>query len=539
MIMFVMLERFRAARGSLAGVVLLALIVGYFWPLLHAIVDAKVSVFGNGIGEALVRSIGFGLALSALTTVLGALLAVATRRTRHPGPRLLTLLLLPAFLGDAMFAYEARNLFPLEMLLSDRGALASHSWLLVLQVLQHLPLAVCLYLIVFDRISQHKLDFIRATRMTATEEVRFFLMPEAAAVTVVLGIYLLFAGINCYDLPTILLRASEGTGLEFLNHALNRLYAISPMHSKAGNVMFEGATATGILLVLGWLWLIVWPRLHGLIVYASLRGVVRVLPNGAPVLTRWFVIPCLVGVATLPPALGMILGSVMHQSDTRALTFSELNVLVILRSFVATIVAAALIVTALLLASVWIRLRTGLRLRFRNFALDAGSIIAIFIGLSVPSICVALAAIFWRLTFFNSSGGAFLLLPWVMAHFAAAMPVLLFFLYIASLSVKDSVIDFSRVSRMSMWETVSLVFCDHNIRVYQLTYLLGITIIWNNTAVNTLFGPYVYPASVALHNALTSGRAIIGATTLFMVPTLMLSVLCCMTFYAINVRRGK
>jgi hypothetical protein len=530
-------ERHRTDRRPVAGLVLLSFVVGYHWPLMHAAFTFQAPAIGGSINDALMRSIGFGLALAGMTTVLGALVAVTISHVMRPGPRFLAALLLPAFLGDTMFAYVSRCLFPVGVLLSERESVASMGWLLALQMLQYLPLVTCFYLIVFGQIDQGKIDFARYERLTVSEKTRLLLMPESCFYTTIISVYIFYCGVNCYDLPTILLRASEGTHLEFLNHALDRLYRVSPMWSKAGAAMFEGAKAAGMLFLLGVIWVMVWHRVHSWIVCTTVQGIGHIASSSVPAATRFLAIPGLLGIAIVAPFWGVIVGAMAHFSGARTITLSEMNIPLILRSFMATGVAATLIFAALLVVSVWIRQRPGLAMHLRHATLDTASVLAIFVGLSVPSMCIALTAMHWRLTLFSSMGGAFVFIPWMMAHFAAELPVLLFFLYVTSLGVTDDTVDFALVSRMSLKEKIFVVFFDRNLMAYQLVYLIGIMGIWSNTAVNTLFGPYIYPTSVALHNALTSGRGLIGAASLLLLPTVMLAIFCCMIFYKMTERK--
>lgn len=474
---------------------LVLLLLGYLTPFflnIHFSESGSVFSDDDGMYSAAVRSVLFAFFSSILNILLSLWIAIKLKNIHQYSFKglLLSALIIPALLGDVSTS------FIYKLLLSDITGLQQHSFqkLLVtafIQFWQYGTLFVYIIWLVIKNIPIEKFDYCKVSYFSPYEIFRDLILPACRNTVILLFIISFIFSVYESSKLQLIFRSSRGTDSEFINQLLTRTYQsaslLNPVSAR------EEIYSTGFLffvLLLGILLIVI----SGLLVIFNLamkkrkQMPVLIHINGSSFLFYTLI------VFLLAPVLFIL----VHVFSNFSISFSYLLYPLCLSLLAALVTMIIAIVTGAAMRIGWMKYMDSLNSK-SQFAFYLILLLQL-----LPGIIITLLSYQWAawVNLDKSNMG----LLWIAGHILLILPLISCLLITTHFKVSNNEIHYLMAHKTSVRGFLKLSFLLRFKGDYLLTFLICVTMIWNDPLFNSILSDYV-PSFISEMKMSITGRA--------------------------------
>lgn len=445
--------------------------------LINAILSSVILVFFGFIGSLLLLKVPF---FSSIGKNLG-------------------LLIIPITLGNISIAFICKLLWGDSAFFSgiaQGSQLNKLSFLLLLELYQFGLLFIYLFWMQLQNINQDRLNFAFANKFSFYQKLKDIYLPHTKNLWLLLSVIAFVFAFYEESKIAYLFKVSEGTNSELITNWLTRNYQTTLLVNPdfASNLIFDASFVVLLASIVG-LVLLFFISHFFIKKFTSIKlyPINRIKRNNSCFTKKMgmFFGLLLCTIVLMPFILSLI-------KVNFSLTFSHLG-FSILMTIIATITSVA---TAIIFG---ISSRLGWKQALSTF--NQKSLIffiLLFVLLLVPPIVILISGFKW-MSFLGYSSQFIIYFVWIIGHVLLTLPLLGSFVLVNHFRVSNNEIDYLKVYKLSIKETISFSFLKRFKAEYLLLFILGFSFIWNEAIINSLFSDYI-PSFVSSMKMLITGR---------------------------------
>lgn len=517
-------------RWLLLPISVLLLQLGFLFPLLwkasffllhsadigsYSPVATSLWRLKDGVSE-LLRTLTFSAASAFLQTSLGfavALFFVGSDPDKLT--RWLSLLLLPALVGDVAVGFVYKDLPVWIPSLQQRGTFHTWAALVIVQTWQFLPMCIYLFLLRSLTIRGNMRDFSRISGLSRVENVRHVVWPHCRNLAFVLALFAFLQGVAEFSKTDIMFGASSGTKTEMMSHWIDthehQLGENFPSQAQDLALAYGGILlATTLVSSVGVSALII------LVIGQTLKGLARIMQTvrqrtGPPVegvavetsgttRMRWIVGVTAIAVAVLP--FGELVYDLVGRQRRVGLDTLANGVSAVASGLPAVLLAAVSIAGVTIACGVILRLLAPrLTEKFDEKSLPMFS--GILLLHAAPGVALAYCALHWFHVLVADP--ALIPLYWLLGESILGLSVIGAFILYVHFDVPSAEIAFYRSSGASVREAFREGFWSRFRLSYLLVGLFAFSIVISEDAISSVLYNFV-PTVIVRLRPLASGR---------------------------------
>jgi hypothetical protein len=517
-----------ATRFSLVAALLCY--AAYTFPFFRNFSLAKETVSSltdsaDGLYHPLFRSI-FSVATAFLLISLSLAIAAALRPVTSTGKKgkWMSLLLIPIILGNVSTSFIWKLLL-LDTSLPFSSAAAKFVTLALIQFWQYGTLYIYLFWINQQLTARSTQVYAEVSQLSRLEQLRDILLPRQRNLSLLL--YIIGTITFYYEDAKVqfIFHASRGTNTELINQWLYRTFQSDSLLSP--DFAFRHMAQLGLFaLIFG---------LAGLLITlmavdkAFLAGITNrlTLPGWKLPSAACRAIYYLILIFTVSPVALVFLLQPIHFNQV----FTTLSTPLLLTAFAALLATLVAILFAALNRLALPDMLSSFNRRSLFF------LIALFLMTLIPPIVTLILSFKWMQIAGYSSGNT-IYAAWITGHIFLAFPLLTGFLITAHFRLRNQQITYLQVHHASFGERFKTLFLYPFAADYLLTFVLGLSLIWNESTVNNVLADVV-PSFVAELNKTITGKEVDYANGMnYLMVSLLLALVSVLLWNAI-IGRGQ
>jgi ABC-type sugar transport system permease subunit len=481
----------------------------------------------DGLYHPLLRSLIFSVATAILLISLSLAIASALRPVSLTGKKgkWMSLLLLPIILGNVSTSFIWKLLL-LDTSLPFSGAAAKFVTLTLIQFWQYGTLYVYLFWINEQLISPNTQVYAEVVGLNRLEQLRDVLLPRQRNISLLLYIIGMITFYYEDAKVQFIFRASRGTNTELVNQWLYRVYQSDSLLSP--DFAFRHISQLGLfVLIVGLAGLLVSLVIKDKIYLAGITNRLA-LPGWKlpPVVCQG--IYYLIILFVLSPVVLVFLLQRVHFNQV----FSTLSSPLLLTAFAALLATLVAVIFAVINRLALPDMLSSFNRRSMFF------LIALFLMTLIPPIVTLILSFKWMQIVGYSSGNT-IYTAWIAGHVFLAFPLLTGFLVTAHFRLKNQEITYLQVHRTSFSEQLKTLFLYPFAADYLLTFILALSLIWNESTVNNVLADVV-PSFVAELNKTITGKEVDYANGMnYLIVSLVLAIVSVLLWNTIITRGQK
>jgi ABC-type sugar transport system permease subunit len=447
----------------------------------------------DGLYQPLFRSIIFSVGTALVVIFLSLLISYALKNISVSGIRgkWLSLLLLPIVLGNVSTSFIWKLvLLDFSLPFSTEGL--KFLTLTFIHFWQYGTLFIYLFWMNQQLADKKAHVYADVSGFNQLERWRDIVLPRQR--NLMLLLYIISTITFYYEDAKIqfIFKSSRGTNTELVNQWLYRLYQSDNLLSP--DYAFEHISQMGLLvLIFGCLTLIITLYAVDTIYVLAIRSRV-ILPGLKLPKMLLSILYYLIILFTLGPVIVVFyLQPIQFDQLFAALWYP----------FLLTSVAALLATILAIVFSVINRLALKEVLNTFNQR-SMYFIIALFLLTLIPPIVILIVSFQWMQTVgYTSQSGIYS--SWIIGHIFLAFPLLAGFLVTAHFRLPNNHISYMKIHRISLQEQFKHLFMIPFAADYLLTFIVALSLIWNESVVNNVLSDIV-PSFVAELNKTITGK---------------------------------
>lgn len=475
-----MLFKSKIFTYRLAILVALLLLVAYLIPFLFGVsfknLDSLLPV-NDGFYPAGYRSVAFAFFSSIINVFIGLYFAVRLNTIKLFSRKglLLSLLIIPCLLGNVSTSFIYK--FILDDFVSlQQNTVQKTIVALLIQFWQFGTLFTYIIWLVLKNIDVNKIVYGQVGYFTRYEKFRDILLPSAKNTLILLFIINFLFSVYEDSKMQLIFKSSRGTNTELINQFLNRTYQSDSLLNP-----ITARTETYSLSFFFILFLLIF-----LLIVVSLLLVTinKVLTKRRPMPSFFNIkLPNLSFYFLLLFVLLPLLSITGHVFSNFNLKFEHLFypfLLSILTAFICLLVA---IIIGVVLRIGWIKFMTGLNIKSQFV------FYSILLFQFIPGIVISLLGYQWFLALNLDLNYVFVI--WIIGHILMILPLISCLLITTHFNVSNNQLYYLFSHNLSFIDFVRVLFWGKFKGDYLLTFLICLTMIWNDSILNSILSDYV------------------------------------------------
>jgi len=449
----------------------------------------------DGLGKAATRTLFFGVLSSLFNVVTALLIAVGLARIKISSlkGKLMALLIIPVLLGDVSIAFVAKSFFDSSQVLHE-SALLKYLLLIGMQFWQFGTLYIYLFWLVLQNIPANRFEYAKAHALSKATIKKDVLLPACRDLSVFLFVFNFIISIGEVAKSQLVLRASRGTNTELVGQWLQRTYqslSLQNLEVAASRVLQHSGGFILLALLVVVIGASIFSIFYGLLLR---RRIVVPIPFSQRIdrdhtIGFWILI-----ILVIAPILRQLLIYGVNFDGGESALMQPL-LLALLAALISTVLSA-------FLGMIW---RFSFRTILDKFN-DRSTLFMVFIMLVqfIPTVLVMFAGYQWIMEL-ELSGNMSIQFVWVSSHVLLSLPILSSFVVASHFRLDNKELIYSDVSSVSLSKVFHDSFVSRFYGDYVLTFIIGVSLIWNEFGVNSILSDFI-PSFVSELKVSVSGK---------------------------------
>ena len=475
--------------------IIIIAIACYVLPIFIQITKFDFSVLSNGVAErncAWLRSTIFSFISSLFNVFCSLWLAIHLRKFTLFSKRgtFLSLLILPALMGDVSIAFIGKVLLANSTILHENSIFKFIS-LILIQFWQYGTLFTYIFWLVIQSIKEPVNSYSIGVKMTNSEYLKDVILPSTKNIAVLIFVLNFIFAFFENAKSQFIFRASRGTNSEFISRWLEKYYQ--------SNTLFNIDTAIthtlqlGAATMLSVLLLIILMTIMLVFFYKGYLTSKYYLPS-----IRSEIFSNILYIAVLFLLLSPIAWIILELVFTTTFSLDHLFPVIVI-TFIASIISTFLsIQIGILLRLAW---KTTMS-TFSNKSLIFYSLILII--LLFPPLVLYILGFKW-LSVIGYQNSFLIKCVWVIGHVLLVLPILSSFIAVTHYRTTNYEIEFIDSYKLNYQDKIRVLFNRRYLLDYSLTLFIAFSFIWNESTINNLLSDFV-PSFISEMKMSISGR---------------------------------
>lgn len=471
------------------------LLVGYLVPFFININIHDIDILlsdKDGLYSASIRSLGFAFFSSLVNILLSLFVAVKLKSIKAHSFKglLLSILIIPALLGDVSTS------FIYKLILSDFVHLHQDSFqklvvATVIQFWQYGTLFIYIIWLVIKGINAEYFDYCKVSYFSKYETFRDLILPACKNTVILLFVINFIFSVYEDSKMQLIFRSSRGTNTEFINQWLSRTYeSASLINPITARTEIYSISLMYLFLLLGTL----------LVVVSLLLTTISLLVKHrkSPPIFSSFNTSYVIYYVLIASVLAPIFFIIFHIFSNFNLSFSHL-IYPLYLSFTTAFIA---VIIAIVIGAA---IRVG-GLKYME-SLNRKSQFVFYLVLLlqlIPGIVISLLGYQWAA--YIDLGKSNMVLLWIVGHILLILPLISCLLITNHFQISNNEINYLFTHKTSSFDFIKLSFLSRFKGDYLLTFLICVTMIWNDPILNSILSDYV-PSFISEMKMSITGRA--------------------------------
>lgn len=471
------------------------LLLGYLVPFFLNINIHDLGLLfsdSDGLYIASVRSLSFAFLSSLINVLLSLFIAVKLKSIKAYSYKglLLSILIIPALLGNVSTS------FIYKLILSDFVYLQQDSFqklvaVTVIQFWQYGTLFIYIIWLVIKGINTEKFDYCKVSYFSKYETFQDLILPSCRNTVSLLFIINFIFSVYEDSKMQLIFRASRGTNTEFIDQWLTRTYeSASLINPVTARTEIYSISLIYLFLLLCTLLVVVSLLLTTLDLFVKQR-------KSPPVFVQ-FNGSSLIYYVLIASVLAPIFFIIFHVFSNFNLSFGHLIYplyLSLLTGFIAVIIA---IVVGAAMRVGWLKYMDSLN-RKSQFAFYLVLLLQL-----IPGIVISLVGYQWAA--YIDLGKSNMVILWIVGHILLILPLISCLLITTHFRVSNNEINYLFTHKTSAFDFIKISFLLRFKGDYLLTFLICVTMVWNDPILNSILSDYV-PSFISEMKMSITGRA--------------------------------